>query len=152
SDASGELGRATAPAGEPIAVAHDLKGELHRLWRVTDEPAIGRVRELMAARPVIIADGHHRYETAVAYAERHPDARHKLMAFFALEASGMTILPNHRLVHGVQPFDFDDFVQMASRWFDVSPLADPLNARLVNRTIGVVSGPDAALLSLRPGA
>jgi len=152
SDPGGELGRATAPAGEPIAEVRDLKGELHRLWRVTDEPAIGRVRELMATRPVIIADGHHRYETAVAYAERHREATHKLMTFFSLEAPGLTILPNHRLVHGVQPFDFDDFVQMASRWFDVSPLADPLGAPLENRTIAVVGGPDAALLTLKPGA
>ena len=152
SDPGGELGRATAPAGEPIAEALDLKGERHRLWRVTDEPAIGRVRELMATRPVIIADGHHRYETAVAYAERHREATHKLMTFFALEAPGLTILPNYRLVHGVQPFDFDDFVQMASRWFDVSPLADPLGVPLENRTIAVVGGPDAALLTLKPGA
>ena len=152
SDLDGELGRATMPEGEPIAEARDLRGERHRLWRVTGERTIGRVRELMATRPVIIADGHHRYETAVAYAERHRDATRKLMAFFALEAPGLTILPNHRLVHGVQPFDFDDFVQTAARWFDVSPLPDPLGARLENRTIGVVSGPDAALLSLRPGA
>ena len=67
----------------------------------------------MADRRVIIADGHHRYETAVAYAERHPDAGYKLMAFFALEAPGLTILPNHRLVHGVQGFDFDDLMQTA---------------------------------------
>ena len=151
-DPGGELRRATAPAGEPIAEARDLKGELHRLWRVTDEAAIGRARELMAPRPVIIADGHHRYETAVAYAGRHPEAAYKLMAFFALEAPGLTILPNHRLVHGVQPFDFDDFVQMAARWFDVSPLADPSSVELENRTIAVVSGPDSALFSLKPGA
>ena len=152
SDPSGELRRLTTPAGEPIAEARDLKGELHRLWRVTDEATVRRVRELMATRQVIIADGHHRYETAVAYAERHQDAAHKLMAFFALEAPGLTILPNHRLVHGIQPFDFDDFVQMASRWFDVSPLAEPLNVQLENRTIGMVSGPDSALFTLRPGA
>ena len=113
---------------------------------------MSHVRELMVARQVIIADGHHRYETAVAYAERHPDARHKLMAFFALEAPGLTILPNHRLVHGVQGFDFDDFVQMASRWFEVSPLADPLTVELDNRSIAVVAGTDAALLRLKPGA
>ena len=151
-DPSGELRRAAAPTGEPIAEARDLREELHRLWRVTDEAAIGRARELMATRQVIIADGHHRYETAVAYAEQHPNASHKLMAFFALEAPGLTILPNHRLVHGVQGFDFDDFVQMAARWFDVSPLADPQTVQLENRTIGVVSGPDAALLTLKPGA
>ena len=106
----------------------------------------------MAARPVIIADGHHRYETAVAYAGRHPDAGYKLMAFFALEAPGLTILPNHRLVHGVQGFDFDDFVQMAARWFDVSPLSDPETVQFDNRTIGIVTGPDAALLRLKPNA
>jgi len=150
-DPDGDLRRATAPVGEPLAEAVDLKGERHRLWRVTDEGTVARVQALMATRQVIIADGHHRYETAVAYAARHPNATHKLMAFFALEAPGLTILPNHRLVHSVQGFDFDDLMQTASRWFDVAPLADPLTARLENRAIGIVSGPDAALLRLKPG-
>ena len=150
SDPDGELRRATAPAGEPIAEARDLKGERHRLWRVTDATAIARVQALMAPRQVIIADGHHRYETAVAYAGHHPEATHKLMAFFALEAPGLTILPNHRLVHSVQGFDFDDLMHVATRWFDVTPLTDPLGAPLENRTIGVVSGSDAALLRLKP--
>jgi uncharacterized protein (DUF1015 family) len=149
-DADGELRRATTPSGEPIAEAVDLRGERHRLWRIADAAAVTRVRALMAARPVIIADGHHRYETAVAYAERHRGAGDKLMAFFALEAPGLTILPNHRLVHGVPGFDFDDLMQTAASWFDVAPLPDPLTARLENRTIGVVSGPDAAVLRLRP--
>ncbi|PYN85307.1 MAG: hypothetical protein DMD87_23970 [Candidatus Rokuibacteriota bacterium] len=151
-DPGGELRRATTPIGDPIAEARDLNGEHHRLWRLTEDAAVNRVRELMAPRQAIIADGHHRYETAVAYAERHPDARYKLMAFFALEAPGLTILANHRLVHGVQGFDFDDFVQVASRWFEVSPLADPLAVELENRAIAVVSGTDAALLGLKPGA
>jgi len=72
------------------------------------------------------------------------------MAVFALEAPGLTILPNHRLVHSVQGFDFDDLMHVATRWFDVAPLADPLGAQLENRTIGVVSGSDAALLRLKP--
>jgi uncharacterized protein (DUF1015 family) len=151
-DPGGDLRRATTPIGEPVAEAHDLRGELHRLWRLTDPGALRRVQELMAARKIIIADGHHRYETAVAYAERHPDAGDKLMAFFALEAPGLTILPNHRLVHGIRAFDFEDFVQMSVRWFEVSPLHDPLTVELENRTIAVVSGPDAALLRLKPGA
>jgi uncharacterized protein (DUF1015 family) len=149
-DADGELRRATTPSGEPIAEAVDLRGERHRLWRIADDASVARVRALMAARQVIIADGHHRYETAVAYAERHRGAGDKLMAFFALEAPGLTILPNHRLVHGVPGFDFDDLMQTAASWFDVAPLPDPLTARLENRTIGVVSGPDAAVLRLRP--
>ncbi|PYM90945.1 MAG: hypothetical protein DME04_21410 [Candidatus Rokuibacteriota bacterium] len=149
SDPDGELRRAAAPVGEPIAEAEDLRGEHHRLWRITDDAALARIATLMAPRPVIIADGHHRYETAVAYRQRHPRAAEKMMAFFPLEAPGLTILPNHRLVHNVQPFDFDDFVQMASRWFAVAPLEDPLTFRPTTASIGVVSGPDAAVLTLR---
>jgi len=151
-DADGDLRHATTPSGEPIAEAIDLRGEHHRLWCIADDATIARVQALMAGRPVIIADGHHRYETAVAYAERHPAAGHKLMAFFALEAPGLTILPNHRLVHGIPGFDFDDLMQTAASWFDVAPLTDPLSAQLDNRAIGVVSGSDAALLRLRPDA
>jgi uncharacterized protein (DUF1015 family) len=150
-DPDGSLRSATAPVGEPLAEARDLGGERHRLWRTTDPAAIEHAQSLMADRRVIIADGHHRYETAVAYAERHPDAGYKLMAFFALEAPGLTILPNHRLVHSVQGFDFDDLMQTAGRWFEVAPLADPMTARLDNRTIAVLSGPDAALLRLKLG-
>src|SRR5437879_3904114 len=139
SDADGELGHAAAPVGELIAEAEDLRGEHHRLWRITDDAALAPIVTLMAPRPVIIADGHHRYETAVAYRQRHPHAARKMMAFFALEAPGLTILANHRLVHGVQPFDFDDFVQMASRWFAVAPLDDPLTFRPAPASIGVVS-------------
>jgi uncharacterized protein (DUF1015 family) len=151
-DPDGELRRATTPIGEPVVEARDLRRELHQLWRLAEPAALSHVQELMATRQVIIADGHHRYETAVAYAQRHPDAGYKLMAFFALEAPGLTILPNHRLVHGVRAFDFEDFVQMAARWFEVSSLADPLTVELENSTIAVVSGPDAALLRLKPGA
>ncbi len=148
-DPAGDLRAATVPAGEPIAEARDLRGEHHRLWRVADPAAVARVRELMRARPVIIADGHHRYETAVAYAVRHPEARTKLMAFFALEAPGLTILANHRLVHDVDHFDFEDLMDVAARWFEPAPLADPLGFHPDTRTLGVVSGADAATLRLR---
>ena len=150
SDPDGELLRATTPAAAPIAEARDLKGETHRLWRITDAATLGRVRGLMAGRSVIIADGHHRYETAVEYRRRHPEVTHKLMAFFTLEAPGLTILPNHRLVHDVAHFDFEDLMAVAARWFDVAPLADPLAFRAEPRVIGIVAGPDAAVLRLRP--
>jgi len=149
SDPAGDLRHATVPAGEPIAEARDLKGEVHRLWRITDPAALARAQALMAPRPVLIADGHHRYETAVEYARRHPAARDKLMAFFALEAPGLTILPNHRLVHDVEGFDFGALLRAAGRWFDVTPLGDPFAFRPEHRAIGVVSGRDAAVLRLR---
>ena len=49
-----------------------------------------------------------------------------MMAFFTLEAPGLTIFPNHRLVHDVVGFSLATFLEHARRWFDVSPLADPL--------------------------
>jgi len=148
SDPTGELGHVTAPAGDPIAEARDLRGELHRLWRVSDEAAIPRVQAFMATTRPIIADGHHRYETAVEYAHRHPGASDKLMAFFALEAPGLTILPNHRLVHGVHGFALDRFLDAARRRFDVSPLADPVGFRPANRRLGVVASGSAHVLTL----
>ncbi|MBI4637844.1 MAG: DUF1015 domain-containing protein [Candidatus Rokubacteria bacterium] len=152
SDPGGELLRATTPTGPPIAEAHDLRGEAHRLWRITDGAAMERVRALMAPQPVVIADGHHRYESAVEYARHHPEAGDKLMAFFTLEAPGLTILPNHRLVHGVPGFAVEAFLTRARAWFDVAPLGDPLAFRPGPRTIGVVAGAEARVLTLRADA
>ena len=152
SDPKGEILRATEPHGEPLAEARDLRGELHQLWRITDEAVMAGVEALMAPRPVIIADGHHRYETAVEYARRHPAASEKLMAFFALEAPGLTIFPNHRLVHGVRDFSLTRLMAGAREWFEVAPLDDPESFRPTNRRLGVVAADQAAIFTLRDAA
>ena len=151
-DPDGRLRAATAGVGPPIAEARDLRGEIHRLWRITDPAAIAAVQALMAPASVIIADGHHRYETAVEYARRHPGRGDKLMAFFTLEAPGLTILANHRLVHGVAGFSLARLREGARRWFDVAPLADPGAFRPAPTRIGVVAGAEAAVFALRAEA
>jgi len=151
-DPTGEIRRASSPATDPIAEARDLRGETHRLWRVTDPEAIRRIQTATAEARVIIADGHHRYETAVEYAGRHPEGRYKLVALFALEAPGLTILPNHRLVHGVEGFAWPRFLAAAAPWFDATPLPDPLAFRPTNRSLGVVAGAESAVLTLRDDA
>src|SRR5262249_56375802 len=60
-DASGALLRASTPAGEPVAEARDLRGERHRLWRVTDASVITGVQAALAAPRGIIDGCHHRY-------------------------------------------------------------------------------------------
>jgi uncharacterized protein (DUF1015 family) len=152
SDPDRALLGAVTPVTAPIAEARDLQGELHRLWRITDPPTIARVEALMAPKSVIIADGHHRYETAVEYARRHPGAGWKLMAFCAREAPGLTIFPNHRLVHGVAGLSLDGLARAARAWFDVEPLADPLTFRPTNRAIAVVTPAAAAVFRLRDAA
>jgi uncharacterized protein (DUF1015 family) len=151
-DPDGRLRAATAGGDEPIAEARDLRGERHRLWRITDPDAIARVQALMAPASVIIADGHHRYETAVAYARRHPGRQYKLMAFFTLEAPGLTIFANHRLVHGVAGFSLARLCADARPWFEVTPLADPASFRPTPTRIGVVAGAEAAVFELRSEA
>ena len=106
----------------------------------------------MADATVIIADGHHRYETAVAYAARHPAAQQKMMAFFTLQAPGLTIFPNHRLVHDVVGFTLPTLRERARRWFEVTPLADPLAFTPSPERLGVVAGPEAVTLTLRADA
>jgi len=151
-DPGGALLELSTPPGAPIAEARDLRGEQHRLWRVDDAATIDAVRRLLAAARIIIADGHHRYETAVEYARRHPGRDDKLMAFFSLDAPGLTIFPNHRLVHGVSGFGLPRLLEAAARWFDVAPLADPIDFRPTNRTLAVITRDAAAKLSLRPDA
>src|SRR2546422_4669318 len=62
---------ATAPTGEPIAEARDLKSELHRLWRIADDAAIATIRRLMAPKPVIIADGRSEEHTSELQSRLH---------------------------------------------------------------------------------
>ena len=152
SDPEGRLRAVTAGTGAPLVEARDLRGEVHRLWRITDAETIGRAQALMASAPVIIADGHHRYETAVEYARRHPGADHKLMAFFTLEAPGLTIFANHRLVHGVAGFSLTGLSHDARRWFEVTPLTDLAAFHPTPTRIGVVAGGEAAVFALRPEA
>ena len=100
----------------------------HRLWRVDDAATIERIQKLMADKKLIIADGHHRYETALAYRDQcraradvvKVDAPHEkvMMTFINMEGPGVTILPTHRLVADLPDFDFARFRQAAGRTFD----------------------------------
>jgi uncharacterized protein (DUF1015 family) len=89
-----------APWGE----AQDGEGTAHRVWRVSDPQAIAAVQGATRGKELLIADGHHRYETARAYAEEvGGDGEHQyvLMCLVALEDPGLTVFPTHRLVKGL---------------------------------------------------
>ncbi len=83
-------------AAEPFATATDEEGTSHRLHRVTDPATVAALRDALAAAPeLLIADGHHRYETARGLG--HP---HVLMCLVALDDPGLAVFPTHRLVAG----------------------------------------------------
>ena len=95
-----------APAiegSEPWGEAADENGSVTRVWRVGDPGILAAVTELLAGAQLLIADGHHRYETAIAYRDEvggEGDHEFTLMALTGLDDPGLTIFPTHRLLSG----------------------------------------------------
>ena len=88
---------------QPFATTTDDDGTVNRLWRVADRDAIETVTAALKQTELLIADGHHRYETARVYAEEiggEGAHRYVLMCLVALEDPGLTVFPTHRLAKG----------------------------------------------------
>jgi uncharacterized protein (DUF1015 family) len=86
---------------EPWGEVTDDEGTVHKLWRVEDPEAIESFRQALKHTELLIADGHHRYETARVYQQEVPSADHVLMCLVALQDSGLTVFPTHRLAIGL---------------------------------------------------
>ena len=86
--------------GAPWGEVTDDEGTVHKLWRIEDPEAIATYRDALQDTELLIADGHHRYETARVYQQEEPSADHVLMCLVALQDSGLTVFPTHRLVSG----------------------------------------------------
>jgi uncharacterized protein (DUF1015 family) len=102
-DPEGSAWGAVAPAtqGPAFGELTDDEGTTNRLWRVADPEAIATVQRTLADAELLIADGHHRYETARAYADEvggEGEHRYVLMCLVALEDPGLEIFPTHRLI------------------------------------------------------
>jgi uncharacterized protein (DUF1015 family) len=171
SDPSGEIERSLAPraAAHPWQQVDDERATRHSVWRVTDGETIERVVEAMRSKKLVIADGHHRYETALAYrnlcrahAEEDLRAEYVMMTFVRVETDGLTILATHRILDGLDGFGFERLLSEAQRYFDGEPVADISPTALLERlaqggrerpTLAVYAGRGKlALLRLRPDA
>lgn len=101
----------------------------NRLWRVSDPNVIRAVTEAMSGKALFIADGHHRYETALNYRnlmrEKNPGStgtepyNYVLMYFSNMDGEGMTIWPTHRVVHGLKGFKEDSLMKGLSSCFNI---------------------------------
>ncbi|MGC9970051.1 MAG: DUF1015 domain-containing protein [Bryobacteraceae bacterium] len=126
-DPLGEIDRildGVAQAAPPLEVADEYQAS-HRLWKISDPRLIARIQQLMADQRLLIADGHHRYETALAFRNQNPDlegARKVMMTFVNLHSDGLRILATHRVVHGLSRFDASAFLSAAGQRFHVTPL------------------------------
>ncbi|MDP9269172.1 MAG: DUF1015 domain-containing protein [Acidobacteriota bacterium] len=131
----------------------DEFGVVHRLWAIADASVIAQVQALMAEQKLIIADGHHRYETALTYRdERRSDAASNtapelsakcanapyervMMTFVNMDAEGLVILPTHRVVHSLAMFDAEQLLRGALRYFDIDPLPREVDARGIHAAL-----------------
>ncbi len=138
-------------AGPADAQVTDEYGVLHRVWRVSDPAVIRMLASTMADKKLIIADGHHRYETALNYAKEHAPAspvraEHSaselphpafpeaavMMTFVNMDSDGLVVLPTHRVVHDLPGFDPAQFTQAAAAYFAIEPLPEASPASLLD--------------------
>lgn len=128
-----------AAKARPYMEAKDLCGDLHRLWVIDDEEDIRIIAADMRGKDIIIADGHHRYETALEYQrlrkEKAPEAKasdYVLMFLANTAAGGLTILPTHRIVR----YEHESTIALLSKYFDIKtiPLNDDIMEAIKGRT------------------
>jgi len=150
SDPAGSVDKILFDSNGPAdAEVTDEYGVLHRVWRVNDPAILNLLTAAMEDKKLIIADGHHRYETALNYARpfaveyaarsgppgkpeysaghlpqpAFPEAA-AMMTFVNMDSDGLAILPTHRVVHGLAGFDPQAFLSAASEFFTVKQLAE----------------------------
>jgi uncharacterized protein (DUF1015 family) len=160
--------------GRPWQQVIDEYASTHSMWRVSDSRIVEQVIESMRPRKLVIADGHHRYETSLAYrrlrnqeAPEDDRANYIMATFVRLESDGLLILPTHRVVHSLAKFDWDKLLSQAAPFFEIRKLESsgsaakdaPMIREELERlgrerpTLAAYAGPErAALLSLRRDA
>jgi uncharacterized protein (DUF1015 family) len=119
---------------------------LHRVWRIHDPALIHAVQQKMWDKKLLIADGHHRYETALAYRNERraatgssdPNAPHEfvMMTLIPMESRGLVILPTHRIVHGLLDFDRERMLEAAGQFFEI----DRIDLRTESRSATTLLG------------
>jgi uncharacterized protein (DUF1015 family) len=127
SDPAGAAWDAVLPAAEqpPFGELTDDEGTTHRLWRVADPAAIASVQATLADAELLIADGHHRYETARVYADEvggEGEHRYVLMCLVALEDPGLTVFPTHRLIRDTTSRTQEALANTLREQFDIAEI------------------------------
>ena len=118
--------------GEPLVQGTLGDGVQHKIWACTDMDAIRDIQSALEFKDLFIADGHHRYETACNFmdycAESHDfprnshSPRNAMMTLVSMDDPGLNILPTHRLVHSLENFDKNAFIEELKKDFDHSEI------------------------------
>jgi uncharacterized protein (DUF1015 family) len=111
----------------PVMDVTDYEDVRHRIWRIANEVDTKEITRLMLDKYVIIADGHHRYKTALQLSKDNPDldsAKYRMLTFVNISNPGLVILPTHRLVQNLPDFIKDNLLKQAKEYFDIKAFDD----------------------------
>jgi uncharacterized protein (DUF1015 family) len=143
---------------EPDISVLDEYEVLHRVWRIHDPALITVVQEHLRDKKLLIADGHHRYETALAYRNERraaagspdPNAPYEfvMMTLVPMESRGLVILPTHRIVHGLPTFDREQMLERAGRFFEIDRIDLRTESRSATTLLQDVGGQGTAFVAV----
>jgi uncharacterized protein (DUF1015 family) len=141
---------------------NDEYGVIHRVWKISDPSVIASAQEQMRTQKLIIADGHHRYETALTYRdERRATAEtgsglptpydSVMMTFVDMDCPGLVILPTHRLVFGLPSFSAEQFRSDAQKFFNIEEVDAAIDAPRATAILRQAGHSGTALLAVTAG-
>lgn len=119
-----------ASEGSPILDMVDDYQVRNRLWAITDPAQVLQIQAQMADRKLLIADGHHRYETALAYSKENPEAQFVMMTFVNMHSPGLRILATHRVLRSLPDFDEALLLRRALDLWKVDFFGSPEEVRI----------------------
>jgi uncharacterized protein (DUF1015 family) len=161
----------------PIIEMTDEYGVLHRVWRISDPGVVALVRGKMREKKLIIADGHHRYETALTYRNERRESRAApppgggvprergkadafangqelapyelaMMTFVNMDSPGLLVLPTHRVVHSLPSFSMDSLREGASEFFSVEEADASINTQRATAMLREAAHTGTSLLAV----
>ncbi|MHA2140546.1 MAG: DUF1015 domain-containing protein [Candidatus Thorarchaeota archaeon] len=112
-----------AMQGDPAVDITDSNDVRHRLWIIDDPKDTSLVTKYMENKYVIIADGHHRYKTALALSKEHPDletAKYRMLTFVNISNPGLVVLPTHRIIQNLEDFSMDALLDSLDEHFEIA--------------------------------
>jgi uncharacterized protein (DUF1015 family) len=132
-----------AAQASPATSVIDEYGAEHSLWAIRDPQTIARIQDLLAPQRLLIADGHHRYETALAFRNENPNlpgADKVMMTLVNMRSPGLVILPTHRVLFGLPGLDAARILREAQAYFKVEEAGtlEMLQSRLREASAGHV--------------
>jgi len=155
---SGQIDSLLATNAKPTIEVVDEYGVRHRVWQISDADVLASVQKAMSDKKLVIADGHHRYETALNFRNEcrngssaaDPQAAYEyvMMTFVNMNDPGLLVLPTHRVVHSLSSFSADHFLKSARGLFKVEEVGGDIDAARATELLSEKGKHATALLAV----